>query len=69
MRIRNQSIEDHNSLESNISQNIKEVQRLSGQIATINRFLSKCGEKSLPFFELLRNPKIFLGTSEWEAAF
>lgn len=42
---------------------------MSGRIAAINNLLSKLREKSLPFFELLLNPKHFLWTSECEVAF
>lgn len=49
--------------------NIKEVQCLSERITVTNRFLSKSGEKSLPSFELLRNPKIFFWTFKCETTF
>jgi hypothetical protein len=32
----------------------KEVQRLTGRIASLNRFISKAAERSLPFFKVLR---------------
>jgi hypothetical protein len=32
----------------------KEVQKLTGRIATLNRFISKSAEHSLPFFKALR---------------
>jgi hypothetical protein len=32
----------------------KEVQRLIGSIAALNRFISKCAERSLPFFKVLK---------------
>jgi hypothetical protein len=32
----------------------KEVQRLTGRIAALNRFISKSTERSLPFFIALR---------------
>jgi hypothetical protein len=31
----------------------KEVQRLTGRIASLNRFISKAAERSLPFFKVL----------------
>ena len=34
--------------------NIKEVQSLTGQIAALNRFVSKATDKCLPFFKILR---------------
>jgi len=32
----------------------KEVQKLSGRIAALNRFISKSTERNLPFFKALR---------------
>lgn len=32
---------------------IKEVQRLTGRMAALNRFLSKSAERGLPFFNVL----------------
>ncbi|KAL0320398.1 UNVERIFIED_CONTAM: Transposon Ty3-I Gag-Pol polyprotein [Sesamum radiatum] len=40
---------------------INEVQRLTGRIAALSRFISKSTEKSLPFFKTLRKAKTF----EW----
>ena len=40
-------------------QNIKEVQSLTGQVAALNRFVSKTTDKCLPFFKVLRK------TFEW----
>ncbi|GJW96228.1 hypothetical protein Tco_0178036 [Tanacetum coccineum] len=34
---------------------IKDVQKLNGKLASLNRFLSKLAEKSLPFFKTLKN--------------
>jgi hypothetical protein len=34
--------------------NKKEVQRLTGRIAALNRFFSRSAERSLPFFKVLR---------------
>jgi hypothetical protein len=39
----------------------KEVQRLTGRIATLNQFMAKIAERSLPFFKVLRGPDTF----EW----
>lgn len=33
---------------------IKEVQRLTGKLAALNRFVSRSGDKCLPFFRALR---------------
>ncbi|KAL0295393.1 UNVERIFIED_CONTAM: hypothetical protein Sangu_2509400 [Sesamum angustifolium] len=43
--------------------NVNEVQRLTGRIATLSRFISKTTEKNLPFFKVLRKAKNF----EWDA--
>ncbi|KAL0292664.1 UNVERIFIED_CONTAM: hypothetical protein Sradi_6980700 [Sesamum radiatum] len=40
---------------------LNEVQRLTGRITTLSRFISKSAEKSLPFFKTLRKAKTF----EW----
>jgi hypothetical protein len=32
----------------------KEVQKLTGKIAALNRFMAKIAEQSLPFFKVLR---------------
>jgi hypothetical protein len=37
----------------------KEVQRLIGRIAALNRFMSKLAEQSLPFFTILRGSENF----------
>ena len=34
--------------------NVKEVQSLTGRVATFNRFMSKAINKCLPFFRVLR---------------
>ncbi|KAL0434722.1 UNVERIFIED_CONTAM: hypothetical protein Sradi_0180100 [Sesamum radiatum] len=42
---------------------VNEVQRLTGRIAALSRFISKTTEKSLPFFKTLRKARTF----EWDA--
>ncbi|CAH9090598.1 unnamed protein product [Cuscuta epithymum] len=49
--------------------NIKEVQRLMGRLAALNRFLSKSAEKSLPFFQIMRKATSFKWTTECQQAF
>ncbi|KAL0453484.1 UNVERIFIED_CONTAM: hypothetical protein Slati_1326500 [Sesamum latifolium] len=44
--------------------NINEVQRLTGRIAALSRFISKSAEKSLPFFKVLRKIRNF----EWDTS-
>jgi hypothetical protein len=39
---------------------IKDVQKLTGCIAALNRFISKLGERGLPFFKLLRHQEKFV---------
>ncbi|GJR84394.1 reverse transcriptase domain-containing protein [Tanacetum coccineum] len=51
---------------------IKEVQSLNGKLASLNRFLSKSAEKSLPLFKTLKKcikKSYFLWTPEAEQAF
>ncbi|KAG7588540.1 Ribonuclease H-like superfamily [Arabidopsis suecica] len=49
--------------------NIKEVQRLTGRIAALNRFISKSTDKCLPFYQILKGNKIFRWDDQCEAAF
>ena len=49
------------------SQNVKEVQSLTGQVAALNRFVSKATDKCLPFFRVLR--KAFEWTDDCQRAF
>jgi hypothetical protein len=41
-------------LQKQPSQTRKEVQKLAGHIAALNRFIAKLVERSLPFFSVLR---------------
>jgi hypothetical protein len=47
----------------------KEVQRLTGRIASLNRFISKAAERSLPFFKVLRANSAFQWGPEQHQAF
>jgi hypothetical protein len=47
----------------------KEVQRLMGRIVSLNRFISKVAERSLPFFKVLRVNSIFQWGAEQQQAF
>ena len=47
--------------------NIKEVQSLTGRVATLNRFVSKATDKCLPFFKVLK--KAFEWTDKCQKAF
>ncbi|XP_030945656.1 uncharacterized protein LOC115970125 [Quercus lobata] len=54
-------------LEMSSSRTIKEVQSLTGRIATLNKFVSKATDKCLPFFKTLK--KVFSWTKECKTAF
>jgi dsDNA-binding SOS-regulon protein len=47
---------------------IKDVQKLSGCMAALNRFISKLGERGLPFFKLLKHQEKFVWTPEVDQA-
>jgi hypothetical protein len=47
---------------------IKDVQKLTGCMATLNRFISRLGERGLPFFKLLKRQDKFQWTEEAERA-
>ncbi|KAL2231768.1 UNVERIFIED_CONTAM: Gag-Pol polyprotein [Sesamum indicum] len=47
---------------------IKEVQKLTGKIASLSRFISRSADRSLPFFKVLRKPKNFTWTLECDQA-
>ena len=49
------------------SKNIKDVQSLTRQVTTLNRFVSKASDKCLPFFKVLR--KAFEWTNKCQQAF
>jgi hypothetical protein len=47
---------------------IKDVQKLAGCMAALNRFISKLGEWGLPFFKLLKHQEKFVWTEEADQA-
>jgi hypothetical protein len=47
---------------------IKDVQKLTGCMAALKRFISKLGERELPFFKLLKHQEKFVWTQEAEQA-
>jgi hypothetical protein len=47
---------------------IKDVQKLTGCMAALNRFISKLGERELPFFKLLKHQEKFVWTTEVDQA-
>jgi hypothetical protein len=44
-------------LNMRIPENIKDVQKLTGRLAALNRFISKSAERSLPIFQALKGSK------------
>ncbi|XP_052185223.1 uncharacterized protein LOC127796857 [Diospyros lotus] len=48
---------------------IKEVQRLTGRIAALGRFLARSAERQLPFFKALTRVRNFAWTEECQEAF
>jgi hypothetical protein len=47
---------------------IKDVQKLTGCMAALNKFISKLGERGLPFFKLLKHQEKFMWTPEVDQA-
>jgi hypothetical protein len=50
-------------------QSARDVQRLTGRLAALNRFISRSAEQSLPFLKTLRGAKDFAWGPEQAAAF
>ena len=48
---------------------IKDIQRLAGRIAALNRFISRSADKCLPFFKLLKSSTRFVWDEQCEKAF
>jgi hypothetical protein len=49
--------------------NIKDIQKLTGCMAVLNHFISRLGEKGLPFFKLLKASEKFVWSEEADATF
>jgi hypothetical protein len=47
---------------------IKDIKKLTWCIATLNKFISKLGERGLPFFKLLKHQEKFTWTPEADRA-
>jgi hypothetical protein len=45
----------------------KGAQRLTGRLASLNRFISRSAERNLPFFEVLKSAKVFQWTVQQKA--
>ena len=48
---------------------LRDVQQLSGRVEALSRFMSKLGEKMLPFYQLMKKTDSFEWTPEAQAAF
>jgi hypothetical protein len=48
---------------------VKDVQKLTGRVAALNRFIPKAAERSLPFFQVLRSSKNFQWSETQKQAF
>jgi hypothetical protein len=48
---------------------IKDVQKLTGCLATLSQFISRLTERALPFFKLLRKSRPFVWTDKAEKVF
>jgi hypothetical protein len=49
--------------------NKKDVMKVTGMMAALSRFISKLGEKGLPFFKLLKKADKFVWDDEAQKAF
>ena len=49
--------------------NVKDIQKLTDCMAALSRFISRLGEKGLPFFKLLKASKNFSWIEEADTAF
>ena len=50
-------------------QTLKEMQKLAGCVTSLGRFISKLGERALPFFKLMKKKGPFEWTPEADQAF
>jgi hypothetical protein len=48
---------------------VKDVHKLTGRVAALNRFISRAAERSLPFFQVLRSAKNFQWSETQKQAF
>jgi ribonuclease HI len=48
---------------------VKDVQKLTGRVAALNRFIPRAAERSLPFFQVLRSAKTFQWSETQKQAF
>lgn len=48
---------------------LKEIQQLTGRVATLSRFVARLGEKALPFYALIKQGEKFEWNEEADRAF
>jgi hypothetical protein len=48
---------------------VKDVQKLTGRVVSLNRFIPRAAERSLPFFQVLRSSKNFQWSETQKQAF
>ncbi|XP_019173823.1 PREDICTED: uncharacterized protein LOC109169395 [Ipomoea nil] len=48
---------------------VKDLQRLTGRLAALSRFLSKAADKTIPFFEAMKKKEGFAWTTECQQSF
>ena len=53
----------------NKPRNLKDVQKFTGCLASISRFLSRLGEKAIPLYELMKKTDKFIWTPQADEAF
>jgi hypothetical protein len=51
------------------SKSVKDIQKLTGCMAALSRFISRLGDKGLPFFKLLKASEKFVWSEEADIAF
>jgi hypothetical protein len=56
-------------MKMNLPKCIKDIQKLTGCMATLSRFISWLGEKGIPFFKLLKAKEKFEWSEEDNTAF
>jgi hypothetical protein len=48
---------------------LKEVQKFTGCLASLSRFISRLGEKALPLYQLMKKSDTFVWTTQADAVF
>ncbi|KAL0386523.1 UNVERIFIED_CONTAM: hypothetical protein Slati_4597500 [Sesamum latifolium] len=66
---RSQPREDQVIMDMPPPRSIREVQKLAGKLAALNRFISRSADKGLPFFKVLRGVAKFEWNSTSQLAF